>query len=420
MMKGISRRRFIKLVGAGAAATAAGVLDFPYVWAQSKEPIVIGHQADLTGFLATYGYFYDKVAKAAIDEINKEGGIAGRPVKYVVEDTASDPPTGVRKLRKLIEAEGADFVIGSVHSGVCIASAPAVKELKTVYFPFGMATEITAEKGNRYLFRLITHVREQIQAAGKWAMENVSKEWTSCTTDYAWGWSHRDWWKKLVDENGGKVLSQINIPVGTKDFLPYLAKIPAETKAIYYATLGADTIGFIRQLREIGYKEKKFGVICNHDGIDLGVLGDAVEGDWTLEYLPRYFSEYNTPYHRKLREYAGLDPNGKEIGGKGLVVTGSHYWSSYEAVFTIKGAVEGSGWKSKKDNPALIEWLEGRTFKEGPGFPQGDILIRAEDHQGFHQHWMSRIEGGKYRIKFRIPKERTMYPPAVDYRKEAF
>lgn len=417
-MKEVSRRQFVKVLGTAAAASAVGSVGFPYVWAQSKEPIIIGHQADITGFLAAYGFWYDKAARAAIEKVNREGGIAGRPVKYVMEDTASDPPTGVRKLRRLIQGENADFVFGSVHSGVCIASAPAAQELKTLFWPNGMATEITAEKGNRYIFRIINNVKEQVEAAGQWAVANISKEWVICVTDYAWGHSHRDWFKKKVEENGGKILSALAIPVGTKDFLPYLAKVPGETKAIYYATLGADTIGFIRQLREIGYKGRKFGVICNHDGIDLGVLGETVEGDWVLEYLPRYLSEFDTPHHRRFREAVGVDPQGRETGGT-RVITGSHYWSAWEAIHMIKEAVERSGWTSKKDNPRLIELLEGMKVAEGPGFPQGPKFMRPEDHQAFMQYHMSRIEGGQYRVKFRIPMEKTLYPPTVDYRTEA-
>ena len=84
----------------------------------------------------------------------------------------------------------------------------------------------------------------------------------------------------------------------------------------------------------------------------------------------------------------------------------------------IKRGVETSGWKSKTDTPALIQALEGMKVKEGPDFPQGDLFIRAEDHQGFHQHWMSRIEKGKLEVKFTVPVEQVMYAPPVDFRKE--
>jgi branched-chain amino acid transport system substrate-binding protein len=414
----ITRRQFLKTTAIGAGGLTLSSLGFPTILRAAKEPIIIGLTSDSTGFLASYGRDFEKAAKGAVDYANTLGGIGGRPVKLVIEDTASDPATGIRKFRRLVELERCDFVLGSVHSGVCIGIAPVAKELKTPYFPSGMATEITAEKGNRYIFRIITHVRQQVQAAHKFAMDNISKEWFICNTDYAWGWSHRDWFKKLVEEAGGKVTGIQNIPVGTKDFMPYLAKIPGDTKAVYFATLGADTLGFIRQIQEIGYKGKKFSVVCNYDGVDIGKLGAAVEGDWTLEYLPRTLADFDTPHHRMLRRYAHIDDYGFEIGGT-AVCTGSHYWAKWEEVFLIKAGVEKSGWKNKKDTPKFIEALEGLSLKEGHWFPQGDKVIRAEDHQAFPQMWLSRIEGGKLRTKFKIPPERSTYPPPVDYRKES-
>ena len=58
------------------------------------EPIIIGHQCDLTGGISSWGYWHDKAAKAAVDYLNDNNGIAGRPVKYVVEDTETNRAHG--------------------------------------------------------------------------------------------------------------------------------------------------------------------------------------------------------------------------------------------------------------------------------------------------------------------------------------
>ena len=165
-------------------------------------PIIIGHQADLTGGISSWGYWLDKAAKAAIDKVNREGGIDGRPVKYVVEDTETKPEVAARKMRRLILLQKADFVIGTVHSGCMNASLNIAKQLNTLYFPVAMASEGTAERGNRYVFRLDTHVREQTQASAKWVIENLAKKWTICVSDYAWGWSHEKWFKHDVEDLG--------------------------------------------------------------------------------------------------------------------------------------------------------------------------------------------------------------------------
>jgi branched-chain amino acid transport system substrate-binding protein len=413
-----SRRTFLKVTGTGALASGVGGLAPALVRAAAKDPIVIGVQADTTGGFASWGYWLEKAARAAAERINREGGIGGRSVRYVAEDTESNPATGTRKMRRLIQREGADFVIGTVHSGVMLASTPIAQELKTLYWPIAMASEATAEKGNRYVFRANSHVREQVQASARWVVDNLAKKWTICVSDYAWGWSHRDWFKKEVEAAGGTILTAMAIPQGTKDFVPFVSKVPADTEAIYYVFFGADTLGFLQQLHEIGYKGKKFSPICTLEAVDLEKLGDAVEGAWALEYLPRRLKFKDTPHHREFRKLVGVDDEGREVSNPGRVIAGSHYWSTYESMYLIKKGVEASGWKSKKDNPALIEVLEGMRVQEGPQFPQGDLFIRADDHQGFHQHWMSRIEKGKLEMKFPIPVERVVYPPPVDFRRE--
>ena len=149
--KRISRRRFLKAMGTGAAALSAEPFVRPLggFWAQERSPIIIGHQCDYTGFLAGWGYWMDMAAKYAIKLINDAGGIAGRKVEYVMEDTASDPATGTRKLRSLIQRLNADFVIGCIHAGPATGSLPVAKELKTVYFMQSSSDEVITKFGSR-------------------------------------------------------------------------------------------------------------------------------------------------------------------------------------------------------------------------------------------------------------------------------
>lgn len=413
-----TRRNFLRVAGTGALAAVGSAVAPAMVRGATSDPIIIGHQAELTGGLSSWGYWLDKAARAAVNRINREGGIAGRKVKYLVEDSETNPTTGTRKMRRLVQRENADFIIGSVHSGVLFASIPVAQELKVLYWPLAMASEATAEKGNRYVFRANSHVREQVQASVKWAFENLGKKWTIAISDYAWGWSHRDWFKKEMEALGGKVVSEMAIPQGTKDFVPYVSKIPGETEGIYYLFFGADTLGFLQQLHELGYKGKKFSAICTLESIDLEKLGDAVEGAWAIEYLPRRLKYKDTAFNRDFRKQLGADDEGREIGSSTRIIAGSHYWSTWESIYLIKRGIEASKWKSQKDTPGLIEILEGMRVKESADYPQGDLFLRAEDHQGFHEHWMSRIEKGKLEVKFAVAAERVIYPPPVDFRTE--
>src|SRR3990172_4343220 len=146
-----SRRDLLRGTAMTAAVAATGA--WPR-WARSqeKDEVVIGFQNDLTGLLSIYGYWYDKTAKAVVARINSQGGIAGKKVRLVTEDTESNVNIGTRKLRKLIEEDRADVVLGSLHSAIAIGSAPAVQQLQTVYIPTANAQSITGKLRNPSVF----------------------------------------------------------------------------------------------------------------------------------------------------------------------------------------------------------------------------------------------------------------------------
>jgi len=387
----------------------------------SAEPIKIGLLADLTGGLAAYGYSHDKVAKAAIKKINADGGIAGRPVELYVEDDESNTSVGASKFRKLVETYGADFVLDSNHSGVAIACCPIAKELRTLYFPCGTATDISGEKGNRYVFQACTNVREQVIGGAKYAVQNLGKKWVTVVVDYAWGHSYEAEFAKYVKEYGGSVLNSIRIPLGTGNMLRYLkGKIPFEAEAVLFANFGSDFLSFIRDLYALRPNINKLGADYSIAAQDPVKLGAPAEGLYCLTSYPVTLRGLNIPYNKAYRDAIGVDDEGRELRtGKRFVL--AYDWAVWEPIFALKASIEKSGWKSKKDNPKLIKALESMSFKKGLEFPQGDMHYRAEDHLCITGTYVERITNGKINVVARIPSEDVAYtPPLVDRTKEPF
>ncbi|RLD94704.1 MAG: hypothetical protein DRI93_03610 [Aquificota bacterium] len=385
----------------------------------AKEPIKVGMLADKTGGLAAYGYSHEKVLRAAIQKINKEGGILGRPVKLYVEDTESKPSVGAMKFRKLVETYGVDFVIDSNSSGIAIACAPVAKELKTPYFPCAGATEISGEKGNRYVFQLCTCVREECKGVAKFAVNNIGKKWATVVVNYAWGWSNEKEFKKYITENGGEVVKSIRVPLGTSDWLPYLRKIPKSAEAVFFANFGSDFLSFIRDLHAIRPDIKKLGAVYVLSGQDPKKLGPAAEGLYCIAPYPTRLEGLNTPYNRAYRKLIGVDEEGLEIGtGKRFVL--AYDWAVWQAMFALKAAIEKSGWKSRKDTPKVIKALEGMRYEESLEFPQGSGYIRAEDHLAIVGLYVEQIVKGVLKVVTKIPAQEVVYSPTVDRTKEPF
>ncbi len=416
-----TRREFLKTAGTASLGAAVGTLTIPRLSRAASEPILIGSLQDLTGPLASWGYWLDKATKAAVEQVNKNGGIAGREVKLITEDIEGNPTVGTRKMRRLVQREKVDFLIGPLHSGVGVASAPVAQELKIPVLCQAMTEEMTGSLANRYIFRTTSQVRVQAEAGTKWALENIGKKWSFAFADYSWGWSHFKETSKRVEAGGGRVLSKVAVPIGSKDFLPYLTQIDPATEVLYGVFIGADEVAYFTQANTMGFHKrmKMYSVVCTIEAVDTRDLGDAIEGAWFQEYLPRRLKYQDTPVNRNLRKLCDVDPEGKQIRGP-RTVAGSHYYGNWEAVYWIKRAVEKSNWQSKKDTRDFIVALEGMSVKESNEFPQGDKIMRAEDHQVFTDQYMSHVENFLLEVKFNIPKEKFMFEPPVNLTKMSF
>ena len=403
------RRSFLQYaLSGGVSAGLAHLTITRDVFAQAPAgPIVIGHHCEQTGGFASWGYWHDKSAQKAVDLINKSGGIAKRRVQLVTEDTESNPATGARKLRNLIQRSNAEFVMGSVHSGVMLASIPIASELKTIYFSMGEATEATGSKGTRYSFRTGMDTYSIAAAGVPWCMENLGKNWTVIYADYAWGQSHFQETKAIVEKLGGKVVGNIPVPLDAKDFVPYLAQIPAETQVVFSIFFGSLSVAFYTQSKSMGVakRAKMYSVNGTLEAIAPADLEGATEGVYILENFPRMLKAKDDAFHKEHNKVMEIDDVDARESNSKRVMAKSHAWQSWEDLYTLKAAIETSGYKTRKDTEGVIQALEGLQMKNSLGHPQGDKLLRKEDHSGILDCYISRVENGRFEVKKRIPKE---------------
>ena len=408
MAKKLSRRSFLETALAGGAiASTASLTIMKGAFAQAAGPIIIGHHCDLTGVISSWGVWHDKAAKAAVEIINQGGGIAGRKVELVTEDTESDPASGARKLRNLIQRSNAEFVVGSVHSGVMLAAIPVASELKTIYFSTGEATEATGSKGTRYSFRTGTDTYSIAAASMPWCVENFGKKWTIIYADYAWGQSTNQESKTFIEKAGGTLLKSIGVPLDTKDFVPYLTQISADTEVLLPAFIGSLSVAFYTQAKSMGLdkKMKMFSSSASIEAIAPDDIQGAAEGVYFFENFPRMLAAKNDDFHKQFNKLVGIDDvDAREIGGH-RVMDKSHGWQAWEDVFALKQAIEASGYKTRKDVEGVIQALEGMQMTNSLAHPQGAKMIRKEDHVGIIDCYISKVTNGKLQVQKRIPKE---------------
>lgn len=120
--------------------------------AGSKDPIIIGVISARTGDNAGLGEMQGNGATLAANEINANGGVLGRQIKLILEDSQGVPAQATAALNKLIYRDNAVAIVGDSQSSPCLAMMPVVLEAEIPMLAHGTSLSI-CEQGNPYVFR---------------------------------------------------------------------------------------------------------------------------------------------------------------------------------------------------------------------------------------------------------------------------
>src|SRR5437868_12374799 len=181
----VDRRTLLK----SSAAIAAVQFSSPFIIkARGETPVRIGLVDPLTGVYAAIAQNEVVGAKYALEEINKKGGILGRPIELLVEDSANDVGTGVQKARKLIERDQVAFLIGDVNSGIAQAISQVSNEKGILHIVSGGHTDtITGSDCKWNVYRVCNTTSMEANAVAELLFTKYGKKWHFITPDYAFG-----------------------------------------------------------------------------------------------------------------------------------------------------------------------------------------------------------------------------------------
>ena len=413
----VTRRR---LIGYGATAGALGAsLLVPAPWRAAfgqAKPYKIGSLQPLSGAAASGGKTALVGVQMAVDRINASGGINGRPVELIVADDESKPDVGRRKTEKLVVEDNVDVHLGGFLSNICLACMPVFEEAKIVnMISVCLDTTLTTTKCNRYSFRPYDYAPAQAVAFAPYLVNKMGKKWHLAYADYSWGQSTRDAYADEIKKAGGTIVGTTGIPLGTADMTPFLSKITGDFDGFFGIFFGKDGITVGNQAYDLGltkkYKWAGDGAIA--ESTNLPALGNKIEGFVGINrYIPVFDPPLDTPAHKKffeesLKRLKAIDPSGP--------LPDRYVQSNFEAMNALKLGMEKSKFQGRQDTMKLIEALEGLEMKEGDDFPQGDKVLRKEDHQAFIREFIFDVKDGKHRILDVIPKEKTIFPPACKF-----
>jgi branched-chain amino acid transport system substrate-binding protein len=281
----------------GAAAAGALQVASPFIIAARGEtPIRIGMVDPFTGVYAAVAQNELIGAKLAVEQINAKGGVLGRPIELLVEDSANDVGTGVQKTRKLIERDQVSFIVGDVNSGIAQAIAQVTAEKKVLHVVSGGHTDsITGKDCKWNVYRVCNTTRMEANSVTDLLFSKYGKKWHFITPDYAFGHTLYDACAANLKKLGGTITGNELTPLGTSDFSAYLIKArAANPDVLLLLPQGSDMVNCLKQIVQFGINKQIHVAGTQQELESLESLPpEARIGIWMFEW---YWKQPNTPH----------------------------------------------------------------------------------------------------------------------------
>jgi len=312
----------------GASLVAASQVASPFIIkARGETPIRMGMVDPLTSVYAAPAGNEVMGAKLAIEQMNAKGGILGRPVELLVEDSANDVGTGVQKTRKLIERDNVNFIIGDVNSGIAAAMAQVTAEKKILHIVSGGHTDsITGKDCHWNVFRVCNTTRMEANSVSELLYTKYGKKWHFITPDYAFGHTLYQACADNLKKLGGTVTGNELTPLGTTDFSAFLIKArSAAPDVMLLLVQGSDMINCLKQIVQFGLN-KQIHIAGTQQELEslAGLPPEARIGIWMFEW---YWKQPGVPHVEK------FVADVRKING-GKVPTARH-WFGYTSAMTF-------------------------------------------------------------------------------------
>ena len=389
------------------AAAVALATAFVTTGGFAAEPIRIGELNSYTGPLAAFTVPYRNGWQLALEEINAEGGVLGRPLEVISRDDGGKPGNAVRFAQELVRREKVVLLAGTFLSNVGLAVTDFAGRHKVLFVAAEPLTDaITWSKGNRYTFRVRPSTYMQAAMLAEEAAKLPAKRWASVAPNYEYGQSFVAAFKKLlaarrpdVEWVGEQWPALFKIDAGAT--VQALARNDPE--AIFNVTFASDLAKFVREGKVRGLFEGRT-IVSPLTGEPewLDPLKDEAPVGWIVTGYPWY--AIDTPEHK-----AFVDAYRKRFDDYPRV--GSIV--GYNTLLSVAAVLREAG---STDTEKLVEAMKGLAVDT----PVGRIVFRASDHQSTMGAYVGRTavrEGRGVMVDWRYADGAAYLPGDEEVRK---
>ena len=314
----LSRRDLLKTVAAGTGAAALGSLGFPAVLRSQPDAVRIGHITPRTGFLGQLGEYGLNAAMLAVEEANAAGGVLGRKVELIAEDSVN-PGVAVTKVQKLVERDRVLGLLGEISSASALAIGEQANRYKVVYINTGAnSDELRGKNCNRFMFHVEGCNTMYTKTIGQWQKsKNLIRgaKWYMLTADYAFGHDLFRVSSRFLTENGGTVMANDMVPTNTTDYSAYILKIrQAKPDFVYINLAGIDQTSFLKQYKEFNLPFPLAGGVM--DTVPFWAAGiDSLSGHWQSLWYHGLTLPAAQAFTKRFADKYGKPPDNQAWGG---------------------------------------------------------------------------------------------------------
>ncbi|GGC65051.1 ABC transporter substrate-binding protein [Chelatococcus reniformis] len=221
--------------------------------AAAAEPITIGAIYPMSGSASFLGIPEERALRMVVEDWNKAGGLAGRPVKLIAYDTEGNSTKGVQQLRRLVESDKVDVLFGPSSSGESLAAIPIANELQTPMIAHG-GTEAIVSPPLKYVFNSCPVDRVAISHVLAYAKRNGFKKLAMMSAADGYGQSGTRILRELAPTYGIDVVAAEEFNRQDPDITAQVLRVrEREPDAIVvWSALPGPTV-LLKNARAVGY-----------------------------------------------------------------------------------------------------------------------------------------------------------------------
>jgi branched-chain amino acid transport system substrate-binding protein len=354
----------------------------------SKNEILLGTIQDLSGPLAGYGKQARNGMQLAIDEVNEQGGIHGRKIKLLVEDSSYDPKKAVLAAQKLVQQDKIFMMVGHIGTAQNNAAMPIQFEKDVInFFPLTAAREMY-EPFHRLKFSTLPTYYEQIRTTLPTLVrqKNLTKV-CAIYQDDEFGLEVLRGAEDGLKARQLTLTEKTSFKRGATDFSSQVAKMKvAGCELVVLGTIIRETVGTIGEARKTGFTPIFLGSSAAYSELIHKLGGKAVEGMYaTMTAQIPYVDDASQPvrfWANKYKTRYNEDPSSISVFG-------------YTTINVFAKAMQDAG-----ERPTTSKFIRAMEIVKIPGdvFGSPPLKFTPTRRLGSDDSRLSQIQDGRWKV----------------------